>query len=212
MDKTKIAVEIFDNCAQQYQDKFMDLSLYHDSLDLFCACVEKEKAEILDMACGPGNITKYLLQKRPDFNILGIDLSPNMLRLARLNNPTAEFQIMDCQAVGKMNREFDAAVCGFGLPYLSREEAVQLIRDVAGRLRPGGAFYLSTMEDDYSKSGFKGPSSGGGAQMYIYYHQADYLTQALEDNGFEIVGLQRKAYPAQDGATDLLIIASRPPL
>ena len=211
MDKTKIAVKIFNNCAQQYQDKFMALELYHDSLDLFCTFIEQENATILDIACGPGNITRYLLELRPGFKILGIDLSAKMIDLARLNNPDAEFQIMDCRDIGQLGSQFDAAVCGFGLPYLSKEEALGLIREVAGLLRPGGVFYLSTMEDDYSRSGWKGPSSGGQAKMYIHYHQADYLTEALRENGFEVLDLQRKVYPAPDGVatTDLLIIAKR---
>lgn len=211
MDKTKIAIEIFDNCARQYQDKFMSLNLYRESLDLFCAAVETENAEVLDIACGPGNIAKYLLAKRPGFKILGIDLSAKMIELARLNNPAAEFQIMDCRDIGQLGRQFDAAVCGFALPYLSKEEALKLIRDVARLLRPGGVFYLSTMEGDYSQSGWKGSSSGGAAQMYIYYHQADYLTEGLKENGLEVLGLQRKVYTAPDGeaTTDLLVLAKK---
>jgi 23S rRNA G2069 N7-methylase RlmK/C1962 C5-methylase RlmI len=46
-------------------------------------------------------------------------------------------------------------MCGFCLPYLSKEEAVKLIRDAAAILNPDGVFYISTMEDDYSKSDFK---------------------------------------------------------
>ena len=211
MDKTKIAVKIFDNCAQQYQDKFMGLELYHDSLDLFCASIEKENAAVLDIACGPGNISKYLLEKRPGFKILGIDLSAKMIELARLNNPAAEFQVLDCRVIGQLGQKYDAAVCGFGLSYLSKEEALKLMREVAGLRRSGGVFYLSTMEDDYRKSGFKGSSSGGEEKMYIHYHQADYLTEALRENGFEIMDLQRKAYPEPDGAstTDLLVVAKK---
>ena len=73
MDKSKIAVAIFNKLAKMYQDKFMNVDLYSESFDLFCNAIQKENATILEIACGPGNITKYLLNKRPDFNILGID-------------------------------------------------------------------------------------------------------------------------------------------
>ena len=211
MDKTKIAVQIFDDNAQLYQDKYMNLELYHESLDLFCTTVKTRNARVLDIACGPGNIAKYLLDKRLDFQILGTDLSEKMVELARHNNPAAEFQVMDIRDVRQLAHPCHAAVCGFGLPYLSKEEALALIRDVAGLLMPGGVFYLSTMEDDYSKSGLKSPSSGGPVQMYIHYHQADYLTEGLKRNGFEIIDLRRKIYPAPDGSTttDLLIIAKK---
>src|SRR6478736_3881300 len=105
MDKTQMAVDVFDLRADQYESKFMDVTLYHATLDLFCNAVAKKDAAILELACGPGNITKYLLAKRPDFRLLGTDLSPNMLALARKNNPIATFALLDCREINRM--EFD---------------------------------------------------------------------------------------------------------
>lgn len=208
MNKTDLAIAVFDKRAKEYQDKYMDVSLYHDSFDVFCNAIKKQGAEILELACGPGNVTRYLLDKRPDFKILGIDLATNMLDLARKNNPEAEFRLMDCRDIGRLNKKYDGIAGGFCLPYLSKEESVRLIRHAAGLLKPNGILYLSTMEDDYSKSGLQ--TSSYGDQAYIHYHQADYLVAALEENGFRIMDLQRKEYVAPGGAktTDLVIIAN----
>ena len=209
MDKTKMAIDIFDKRASEYQAKFMDVGLYHDTFDLFCKSIKKENAEILEFACGPGNITRYVLNKRPDFKILGIDLAPNMIELAKRNNPTSEFQCMDCRDIRLLGKKYDAVMCGFCLPYLSKEESVQLISDVYNLLESNGLLYISTMEDDYAKSGLE--SSSSGDQMFIHYHEADYLTQALLENGFKIIDVQRIEYPKQDGSktTDLVIIAGK---
>lgn len=209
MNKTKIAVNIFNKLAKEYQDKFMDVNLYSDTFDLFCHHIEKQNAEILELACGPGNITKYLLNKRPGFKIRGIDLSQNMINLAKANSPQAEFQLMDCRDIGVINKKYEAIMCGFCLPYLSKEEAIKLIGDASKRLKKGGVLYLSTMEDDYSKSGFK--KGRAGDEMYMHYHQADYLTDALTKNSFKVLNLERKEYKAQDGTktTDLIIIAEK---
>lgn len=208
MNQTKIAVDIFNKLATGYQDKFMDVSLYHDSLDVFCHSIPKQNAEILELACGPGNITKYLLEKRPDFKILGSDLAPNMIELAKINNPTADFELMDCRAITSLAKKYDGMLCGFGLPYLSKEEAIQFIKDANQKLNSNGVLYISTMEDDNSKSGFKTGSTGD--KMYQNFHQADYLTKALEDNGFKIINLQRKNYfYNQQDTTDLIIIATK---
>ncbi len=209
MDKTKMAIDVFDKRANEYQAKFMDVGLYHDTFDLFCKSIKKENAEILELACGPGNITRYLLNKRPDFKILGIDLAPNMIELAKRNNPTASFQCMDCRDIRLLGKKYDAVMCGFCLPYLSKEESVQLISDVYNLLESNGLLYISTMEDDYAKSGLE--SSSSGDQMFIHYHEADYLTQALLENGFKIIDVQRIEYPKQDGSktTDLVIIAGK---
>lgn len=209
MDKTKIAIDVFNKMANVYQDKFMDVNLYKDSFDLFCNSIVTENAEILELACGPGNITKYLLNIRPDFKILGTDLAPNMIELAKINNPTAEFQLMDCRDMDLIDKKYDAIMCGFCLPYLSKEESIKLISDASKRLKPNGVFYLSTMEDDYIKSGFKKGSAGD--EIFMHYHQADYLTNTLQENMFEIIELKRQDYPAQDGTktTDLIIIAKK---
>ena len=207
MDKSKAAVAVFDKCAQAYQDKFMDVSMYHDTFDVLCAHISKPGAAILDIACGPGNITKYLLSKRPDFKILGIDLSANMVALAQANNPTAEFQVMDGRAIGTLDKKYEGIMCGFCLPYLSKEEAVQLIADAAKILSEDGVLYLSTMEDDYSKSGMKTASSGD--ELFVHYHEAGYLTEALRGQGFKIIDTQRKEYRGGDcwAVTDLVIVA-----
>ena len=211
MDATKTAIKIFDKHAIEYQNKFMDLDLYHDSFNLFCDSIKKENAEILEIACGPGNITKFLLKKRPDLKILGIDLAPKMIELAKSNNPTANFKIMNAKDIEKVNQKFDGVMCGFCLPYLSKEESFKLISDVSNLLNPNGIFYLSTMENDYEKSGFKKPSSGGEEELFIYYHQADYLTKSLKENGFEIINLTRQEYPNSEVETtiDLLILAGK---
>ena len=208
-DKTKTAVEVFDKRASDYQAKYMDVALYHDTLDLFCRSIPAEQAGILELACGPGNVTRYVLNQRPDFKLLGTDLAPNMLRLAQHNNPEAGFQLLDCRAIGTLEQRYDGILCAFCLPYLSREEAVQLIADAAERLNPGGVLYISTMEDDYAQSGWQ--SSSSGDRIFIHYHQADYLLQALEANGFALLDLQRIQYPAPDGktTTDLVLIAKK---
>ena len=208
MDKTKIAIDVFDKYANEYQSKFMNVDLYHDTFDLFCNSIAQKNAEILELACGPGNITKYLLQKRPDFKILGIDMAPNMIRLAKINNPGAEFQLMDCRDIGRLDKKYDAIMCGFCLPYLSKEETVKLISDASKLLTTKGVFYLSTMEDDYSKSGFKKSSSGD--ELYIHYHEADYLMDTLNKNGFNVIDIRRKDNPANnDTAKDLVLIAGK---
>jgi 2-polyprenyl-3-methyl-5-hydroxy-6-metoxy-1,4-benzoquinol methylase len=209
MDKNQVAVEVFNKMAHVYQGKFMDVSLYGDTFDFFCNAIIKENAEILELACGPGNITKYLLNKRPDFKILGTDLSANMIELAKDHNPIAQFKIMDGRDIETITKKYDAIMCGFFLPYLSKEETIKLIHDASNIINSKGLLYISTMEDDYSKSAFK--KGSGGDEIFMHYHQADYLTQSLAENQFKVLKLDRKEYPAQDGSkvVDLILIAER---
>lgn len=208
MDKNRVAVDVFDKLARQYRDKFMDVSLYKDSLDLFCGSLPA-KAAVLELACGPGNITKHLLDRRGDINILATDLSPNMLALAKESNPQLETRLMDARRMGDLQKQFDGIMCGFCLPYLSKEEAVRLIAVAAKRLNKGGVFYLSTMEGDYSKSGFETSSSGD--KVFMHYHEEKYLREALDRSGFNILLTERKNYVSNaKDTTDLILLAALP--
>ena len=209
MDKNKIAVGVFDKLATLYQEKFMDVNLYSYTFDFFCDTIEKQNAELLEIACGPGNITKYLLNKRPDLKILGIDLAPSMIVLAKINNPTAEFHLLDCRQIGTITKKFDAILCGFCLPYLTKNETIKLLSDASTLLNSKGILYISTMEDDYNKSGFKKGSTGD--EIFMHFYQADFLTSILKENNFNILKLDRKEYDIADGTktTDLIIIAEK---
>ncbi len=213
MDRYSVTNETWNKVAMIYQDKFMNMDLYNDSYDVFCGLIEKPNATLFEIGCGPGNITRYLLSKRPDLNIEAIDVAPDMIKLARNNNPSADFMIMDCRDIATLTSKYDAVLCGFCMPYLSKEDCLKLIKDCAYLLNNDGIFYFSVIEEDYNKSGYE-TSSCGKYKMFVYYHQEDYLQQALKENNFELIKLQRKNYPKNDGtnSVNLIIIARKKPL
>ncbi|MFD2603525.1 class I SAM-dependent DNA methyltransferase [Flavobacterium suzhouense] len=205
MDKTSMAVAVFDKHAHEYEQRFMDVSLYDDTLNAFCDSLSKEDASILELGCGPGNITRYLLNKLPNLKILATDLSPNMLELAKKNNPEANFELLDCRDISKLSQKFDAVVCGFCLPYLSKEETLNLIKDIATVLNENGVFYLSTIEGNYSNSGLT--TNSHGDSVYMYYYEEKYLKQAIEEH-FKVMGTYHKHYNHNGSEVkDLILIA-----
>lgn len=178
----------------------MDMTLYNDTYDLFCQMMKMRNPKILEIGCGPGNITRYLLTQRPDFEIEAIDIAPNMIARAKKNNPAAHFKVMDCRNINSLPSKFDAIVCGFCMPYLSREDCEKLIQDCAFLLNPEGIFYLSFIEDDYSKSKYE-TSSNGEHTLFVYYHRSEYLMETLKKDDFEVLEVKRKDYPKPDGIT-----------
>jgi 2-polyprenyl-3-methyl-5-hydroxy-6-metoxy-1,4-benzoquinol methylase len=198
---------LFNHIAHEYQEKFMDVSLYSEALNYFSDLLP-ENASVLDMACGPGNITHYLLSRRPDLNILGIDLSKNMVALAKQNNPTAKFQVMDCRQIATLYKKYNAIVCAFCLPYLPKEEATQLIKDAVTLTNDNGALYLSTIEEDYSNSGPQTNSKGD--TVHTYYYNEEYLSNVLERQGCTIIYKDRKkSFSGGKEVIDLIVIARK---
>lgn len=199
---------IFDTYAQSYQEKFMNVDRYSESLESLSGFL-KDKDSVLDIGCGPGNISRYLLEKHPNLQLLGIDLSPNMIELAGRNNPSANFQVLDCRNIELLSDSFDVIVCGFCLPYLSQKEVRSLIRKVSALLKPFGFFYLSTMESKKYRWQWIGPSEGGSQKLKTYFHTCAYLQELLREQGFTIKMTQRLEPPEKKvvSFTDLIIIS-----
>lgn len=208
MRKQDNTAGIFSKYATGYQEKYTDVSLYMHYLDFFLENLKKEQAEVLELGCGPGNLTGYLLEKRSDLNILGIDIAENMLRLAKINHPSVEFRKMDARNITELNKKFDAVVCGFCLPYLSKEGAERLIRDISNILNTNGILYLSTIHGDYKNSGYKFSENAPRDKLYTYLHERAYLEKFLQDANLDILKMELIDNPDNEpGEEDLVIIA-----
>lgn len=200
MDRYKETFETWNNIASLYQDKFMDMDLYNSTYDAICNAVTKPGAKLLEIGCGPGNITKYLLTKRPDFDIMGIDIAPKMIELAKLNNPTAQFAVMDTQQINKLKSKFDAIVAGFCLPYLSPEETGELLSNAANLLTDQGLIYLSFVEGDPAQSDYK---SSSGGRVYFNFHHLEVLKAQLTGEQFGEIEIFRVNYKTSETEWDI---------
>jgi cyclopropane fatty-acyl-phospholipid synthase-like methyltransferase len=207
MDKNKESVEVFNNAAERYNDKFSALDLYDDTYDVLLSLIKTPGAKILELGCGPGNITKYLLSKRPDLKILGTDLAPNMIAVARQVNPTADFEVLDCRDVSQLKDKFDAIVIGFAMPYLSKEECRTLIKDCSEKLNEKGVLYFSVIEGENSKSAYE-YSSDGKSKCFVNYHGETYLQDSIKGAGLKTEQIFRKPYlKGAETQTHLIFIA-----
>jgi 2-polyprenyl-3-methyl-5-hydroxy-6-metoxy-1,4-benzoquinol methylase len=201
MDGYKETFETWNKIASLYQHKFMDLELYNDTYDFVCSSLDQVNPKILEIGCGPGNITKYLLSKRPDFDIFGIDIAPNMIELARKSNPGADFAVMDSRQIDEIKTKYDGIVCGFCLPYLSQPDSRKLISDCYNLLNENGLIYMSFVEGDPSKSGFQVGSSGD--RVYFYFYNLEDLKTQFVENKFEELQIFKIEYKKSETEMDI---------
>jgi ubiquinone/menaquinone biosynthesis C-methylase UbiE len=80
----------------------------------------KPGMRILDLACGPGTLTRRLAaQVSPGGEVVGVDLAPGMIELAQAAGiPNARFEVMDIEQLSFPAASFDAAACGHGLQFV----------------------------------------------------------------------------------------------
>lgn len=209
MDYCAISASTFHKVADQYRDKFMGLTLYDEGYREFCALLKPDAIRVLDAACGPGNVSRFLMKQRPDLDLLGIDLAPRMVELASAAVPEAHFAVHDCRRLADLHLRFDGIICAFGLPYLSPKEATAFISAAAQALEPGGVLYLSTMLGDSRDSGFARCSTGD--QVYINWSREEDVARSLQSSGFTILKQSRLPSPAAATikTTDLIVIAQK---
>ena len=200
MDPYKETFETWNKVAMLYQEKFMHLDLYNESYTIFCNQLIKENASVLEIGCGPGNITNYLLLKKPDLIIEGIDVAPNMIELARINNPTASFKVMDCRNIDKITSKFNGIICGFCIPYLSHTDCINFLTDSFELLSEKGIIYLSFVEGDDINSGYLTGSTGD--RTYFYYYNFDIIKTMLEENNYFILDSSKVHYKKNDGTVE----------
>ncbi|SDM32060.1 class I SAM-dependent DNA methyltransferase [Kriegella aquimaris] len=192
----------WDKIAKLYENTFMDFDLYNDTYDIFCEFIGRRSNEsILEIGCGPGNITRYIATRNSSFKIHAVDVSENMIALAKKNIPSVDFQVMDCRNIADIKSRFGGIICGFTIPYLSRPDCSRLLKSCNNLLREDGIFYLSFVAGDYKNSGYILGSTGD--KTYFYYHNLEKIKNELEVNSFIIVNLMEKEFQKSDGSIQI---------
>jgi len=209
MENFELSVQRFDQFAAEYANRFMDLNAYSDSIELFCNLIGNDHPNILELGCGPGNVTRLLKLRFPESEITAIDLAPQMIEIASKHLPDVDFLVMDVRDISIIPVKFDAIMCSFCLPFLSKDDAGILISDSASHLVPGGVLYVSTMEGSEEQAGFETTSFSGDAEIYFNYHRQVDLEQAFVQSGLEIRQAKLQDYIEPDGSatTDMMFIA-----
>ncbi len=96
---------------------------------------------VLDAGCGGGRTSAWLAELGAE--VVGIDVSPELVRLARERLPSATFSVGDlAEPLPFENGEFDVAVAGLVMHYL--RDWVPTLRELRRVLRPDGVVVLST--------------------------------------------------------------------
>jgi 2-polyprenyl-3-methyl-5-hydroxy-6-metoxy-1,4-benzoquinol methylase len=82
----------------------------------------------LDLGCGAGQpVTAYFAQK--GFSIVGVDISPNMIEIAKKQVPSGEFFVSDMTECEFEDEEFDSIVSAFAIIHVPQEKQIDLFKN-----------------------------------------------------------------------------------
>lgn len=197
----------WNNVGKLYEEKFMHLDIYNHTYDTFLNLLPSSNATVLDIGCGPGNISNYLYNLKPGLKITGIDMSPNMIELAKNNIPHADFIVLDIQNIHKLTSLFDGIVAGFCIPYLCYNDVSDFLEKLGNIISEKGIFYLSFVEGAYNNSGYL--TSSNGMRAYFYYYSTDMITSLLVKYQFNILNIEIIDYSHSPGEKHIVIISKK---
>ncbi|MCK9931263.1 methyltransferase domain-containing protein [Frankia sp. Mgl5] len=127
----------FDEGVAAYRDRFL------------AAAAIDETAAVLDVGCGGGRTTLDAARRAAAGSVLGVDLSSEMLELARRRAErehvtNATFEQADAQIHPFPTGAFDVAVSRHGVMFFG--DPVAAFTNLARALRPGGRIVLLTWQ------------------------------------------------------------------
>jgi SAM-dependent methyltransferase len=200
-------IEVYDRSADRFQATIAQLENYNETYACLLGCL-RDGDSVLDLACGPGNISRYLATRKR-LRVTGFDLSAGMLAIARETVPGGSFH--QRSIIGfNLAETYDAVINGFGLPYLDDRQAVQSLRSSVEALSPRGALYLSFMEGDGCR--LETPSFNHDVRLLVHYHRQATVIRTLGELGLAVMKEWELDYLEEDGSVtnDVVIIAQRP--
>ena len=140
-----------------------------------------ERADVLEIGCGPGTDAAALSEGR---RYVGIDLSEVQLAHARVVAPAGRFLHGDVLDAPFRPASFDAAVSFYAFNHIPQDRMELLFGRIGSWLRPGGRLFGSFGTSD--NPGEVKPAWLGKADMYFSSLPVDRTEALIEEIGFSI--------------------------
>jgi SAM-dependent methyltransferase len=160
---------------------------------------------IWDVGCGAaGHLTRYLSDRGAD--MVGVDLSPVSVQVARACQPQLRFEVADMRALPAADGALAGIVAFYSVIHLPRAEVPAVLAEFGRVLQPGGGLLIAM----HGGSGEVEATDwfGHGVEVRASLWSLDELTAGIEAGGFAICRrLARQPYPAEHPTQRLYIWA-----
>lgn len=145
-----------------------------------------EATHILDLCCGCGQTTRFLVERSP--HVVGLDASPRSIQQAQVNVPNATFVEAWAEAMPFAEQQFDLVQTSVALHEMQLDSLQQIIAEVYRVLKPGGVFTLIDFHRPHN------PLLWPGLAAFLWVFETETawqllrldLPEMLKQQGFEV--------------------------
>lgn len=179
--------DTYDKIAGQWHKDHQADDWWQEATDLFISHL-KPSATVLDVGCGGGTKSRYLLSK--GLKVTGIDFSENLLVIAKREVPQAKFILLDLYNLDKLEKKFDGIFMQAVLLHIPKKDAEKVLRKAVQKLNPGGYIYLGVKEkipggpDEETK---KENDYGYDYERFFSYFTVEDFEQYFKNLGLEMI-------------------------
>ncbi|MBI1973637.1 class I SAM-dependent methyltransferase [Candidatus Micrarchaeota archaeon] len=141
MDRAKEVRQLYKRIASEYVKEYWGKASPDDKYIEEFLSLLPARAKVLDAGCGAGDSVAMFLER--GFRAEGIDLSPEMLAIAKRKVPKARFRFMNLQRLSFKPASFDA-VYSFGVfEHIPKPGCLKILKGFARVLKQEGFLFLN---------------------------------------------------------------------
>lgn len=185
--------EIADKYTQQYFDDLSDTPWIDKLLSK-----AKKGSLILDVGSGPGQFTKYMIDK--GYQVLGIDLTDEMLQIARRKVPEGDFRKMDMRQLDFKPGTFDGILAAYSLIHIPTQEIPRTLNEFFRVLKPKG-YVLIIVQRGNSDQVVSEPLKEG-EKIFMNFFTRQRIKNYLKEAGFAIIKIDEESLDDPDSLSN----------
>ncbi len=204
MDPIERTIKSYEEKGEDYTDKINeggDRNFQKDMMDKTLNILQPSKPRIIDLGCGDGRDTAYFRGKGLD--VTGIDLSKEMINIARKKHPECTFLQMDMRDTIFPDNTFNCAWASASLIHIPKKELSHVEKEIYRILEPNGLFAFNFKIGE--GEGYEKTETMEDKKRYFAYYTLDEMKRTL--NLFDIV--ESKKCPSEVFGTEFMYCWAR---
>lgn len=165
--KKQQTVDTYNKSASSLAEKFDSIGARAENIDEAFSFITKANPKVLEIGCANGRDAKEILKHTSDY--LGIDISEELIRIAKQNMPKAKFEVADIENYD-FPQSVDTILAFASLIHSDKENLKAILDKVYSSLNEGGIIYISMKQGKYKKLT---QEDKFGIRTYYYYTPED---------------------------------------